>query len=91
MQRSITLFIHQKMLSKRSWNNTRPGHGFLRVEEINDSIKSGIKEKFGKFSADTVLKADGELVQSQEKVIQIVGPLLSLHKELNKVRLAEFA
>lgn len=85
-KKHYTVYAPEEALKEILVKHPRPDHGFLRVEEIDDSIESGVKEKLGKFAADKILKTDETLRRAQEKVLRVAGPLLNLHKELNKVR-----
>ena len=86
VKKHYTEYAPEEALKEILQEHPRPDHSFLQVEGVDVSIEAGIKEKLEKFAADKVLKADETLRRAQEKVLRVAGPLLNLHKELNKVR-----
>jgi len=84
-QKHYTVYHPEETLREITQAHPRPDHSFLHVEDLDDSIQAGVKSKLGK-AGDKILKSDETLRRAQEKVLRIAGPLLSLHKELHKVR-----
>ena len=64
----------------------RPNHNFMKAEQLDPLLETGIEDKVGRSAATRLMLLDQDLERAQEKVLRVLGPLLKLLTELDKIR-----
>ena len=68
-------YLGEDLLKTLLKDNPKPSHSFLKVEEMDPSIENGLPDKICKTAASVILNKDKTLKCSQEKVLQVMGPM----------------
>ena len=82
----FSTYMEEAMLKDTLTVNPKPSHSFLKVEEMDPRLETGLPDKVGAGQANVVLNRDKNFCRIQEKIQRVMGPLGKLWKDLDKGR-----